>query len=281
MGKTALVLTFVTSLLFSAVLGTLVTRTVSANFYAKGTTPPPSGTEAPAILVFSPENKSYAAKELPLVFNVSSATCPLTSSFSLPEVYYKADWMANESFAGYGSTFNLRLNFLSEGVHVVTVRAEQGCFYDRGDGPYYFRIENQTTIKFMIDNTAPHISVNLKNITESIHDVSLSFSVNEPFSEATYSLDNLSDVKVNGDTTLSNLSTGIHNVTVYARDDAGNVGASETLTFTVAEPEQSPFPTTVVAVVSGAAIVSLGAGLLVYFRKKRHQIIYLPKECVV
>ncbi|HLB99869.1 MAG TPA: hypothetical protein VJL33_00925 [Candidatus Bathyarchaeia archaeon] len=39
------------------------------------------------------------------------------------------------------------------------------------------------------------------------------------------------------ETPLAGLSSGVHNVTVYASDDAENVGASQTLTFTVAKPE--------------------------------------------
>jgi len=46
------------------------------------------------------------------------------------------------------------------------------------------------------------------------------------------------------------------------------MGASETVTFTVAVPE--PFPTVLVAVASVASIAVVIAGLLVYFKKRKH-----------
>jgi LPXTG-motif cell wall-anchored protein len=55
-------------------------------------------------------------------------------------------------------------------------------------------------------------------------------------------------------------------VTVYAKDSFENTGASETIWFSVADP----FPTTLVAVVSGASVAIIGIGLLVYFKKRNH-----------
>jgi hypothetical protein len=61
-------------------------------------------------------------------------------------------------------------------------------------------------------------------------------------------------------------------VTVYARDTAGNVGASKTITFIIAEPEPEAetFPAAPVALafIASAAVVS--AALMVYFKKRKH-----------
>jgi hypothetical protein len=73
-------------------------------------------------------------------------------------------------------------------------------------------------------------------------------------------------VTVAGNTTLAGLSAGAHNVTVYAWDTAGNVGASETITFTV-----TPFPTAPVATASAAAVAVVIAGLLFYFKKRKKE----------
>lgn len=87
------------------------------------------------------------------------------------------------------------------------------------------------------------------------------FTVGEPAVSLSYSLDG-EDVTVTGNTTLNSLSTGSHALRVYAWDASGNVGASETVMFTVA-----PFSTTLVAVaVAALAVVSIG--LLVYFKKR-------------
>ena len=96
----------------------------------------------------------------------------------------------------------------------------------------------------------------------------LNFTVNEAVTLVSYSLDGQSNVTVAGNTTLTGLSVGAHNLTVYAWDTAGNVGASETITFTVAEPE--PFPAVPVAAASAASIIVVSLALLVYFRKRKH-----------
>jgi hypothetical protein len=141
-------LTLISALLLLT-LATQVVSRVNANFWAQATTPPPSGTKPPTITVFSPENQS----DVQLAFNVASATCPFISAFSVPEAYYKGDWMADESFVDYGKTFSLPLNNVSIGIHTVTIRAEQGCFYQTDNGPYYFRIETATIVKFRIEDT--------------------------------------------------------------------------------------------------------------------------------
>ena len=71
---------------------------------------------------------------------------------------------------------------------------------------------------------------------------------------------------VAGNVTLTGLTIGKHNVTVYAWDTAGNVGASETIIFTIAEP----FPAVPVAAASAASVAVLSVGLLVYFKKRKH-----------
>ena len=81
--------------------------------------------------------------------------------------------------------------------------------------------------------------------------------------QITYSLDGEETVTINGKTTLTGLANGDHNITVYAKDEAGNVG-SETTYFSV----EVPFPTTmVIAPVASVAVV--GVGLLVYFKKHK------------
>jgi hypothetical protein len=79
-----------------------------------------------------------------------------------------------------------------------------------------------------------------------------------------YSLDGRETVKITGNTTLSGLSNGLHNVTVYAKDEFENTGASETISFSV----EAPFPTTLV-VASTASVAAIGVGLLVYFRRRK------------
>jgi hypothetical protein len=100
------------------------------------------------------------------------------------------------------------------------------------------------------------------NVSYSGAGVVLNFTLNKPASWIGYSLDGQDNVTVAGNVTLSGLSYGWHNLTVYAEDSLGNMGASETVHFNVASSL-----TTVVAVASGASAIAVAAGLLVYFKK--------------
>jgi hypothetical protein len=95
----------------------------------------------------------------------------------------------------------------------------------------------------------------------------LTFTVDELTSWMGYSLDGQDNITITSNSTINELTSGLHNVTVYAKDTFGNEGTSETVFFTVDVPE--PFPTTLVAAASVAAAVVVGAVLLVYFKKRK------------
>jgi hypothetical protein len=120
---------------------------------------------------------------------------------------------------------------------------------------------------YLLETTRPKISIlsplNQRYMNSS---ASLRFTVNKTIDWAGYSVDGKDNVTITGNATLSGLSNGVHNVTVYAKDEFGNTGASETVWFSVAEP----FPTILVAGVSGASVAVVGLGLLVYFKKRKH-----------
>jgi hypothetical protein len=104
-----------------------------------------------------------------------------------------------------------------------------------------------------------------ENTTYTSANVTLNFTVNKQTSWMGYSLDGQETVTVTGNTTLAGLSWGLHNVTVYAKDLLENTGNSDTVWFSTVEP----FPTTLVAVASGASIAIIGIGLLIYFKKRK------------
>jgi hypothetical protein len=157
---------------------------------------------------------------------------------------------------------SVMLPTLSEGTHHATVY--YGWQY-LGNNQRY-EVYAHATVQFTIDTTPPTISVlSIQNTTYDMTDIDLNFSVSEPVSQITYSLDGQENVTIAGNTTLAGLSVGEHNVTVYAWDTAGNVGASKTITFTV-----TSFPTAPIVAASAASIAVVIAGLLVYFRKRHH-----------
>jgi len=196
------------------------------------------------IRIESPENKTYRTNII---------TLSVTSEHNLlwrPIVDGAAAW-AFLTLKDSPVSFNL-----SDGSHTIIANAF-------GAGA--------ACVTFTIDTTAPNVSITSpENITYESFDVPLNFTVNEPVSHIAYSLDGQDNVTVDGNTTLTDLSPGEYNVTVYAQDTVGNVGASETIYFNIAEePEPEPFPTTSVAA-TVASLAVIGIGLLVYFKKHNH-----------
>jgi hypothetical protein len=114
-------------------------------------------------------------------------------------------------------------------------------------------------------------------------DIPLTFTVNEPTSWMGYSLDGQDNVTITGNTTLSGLAIGAHNLTVSAEDLTGLIGVSATIQFNIV----ARFPTElVIASVAVAAVVSVG--FLVYFKRhslsayrKRGLKSYFNKQCLV
>jgi N-acetylneuraminic acid mutarotase len=133
------------------------------------------------------------------------------------------------------------------------------------DVTYHATVEQYTP--FGYGTVPPEIAVvSPENTSYASGSVSLAFAVNKPASWVGYSLDGQDNVTVTDNITLSGLPNGSHNVTVYARDAFGNTGVSETASFTIAEP----FPTVPVAASSVAVVASVSAGVIVYFKKRKH-----------
>ena len=179
--------------------------------------------------------------------------------------------------------FEGTLSGLSEGNHSLEVYVRSDSFYDPSNSstqpPYpppldYYLDTYSGKVDFTVDTTPPTISLlSGNNVTYSSAEVSLDFAVSEPTSKVAYCLDEGDNVTINGNFTLTNLSNGLHKLTVFAWDLAGNIGASETLTFTVdKQPESSsqpePFPWLPVAAVSVAVTVVVAAVGLLYFKKR-------------
>ena len=119
------------------------------------------------------------------------------------------------------------------------------------------------------DNTVPEVSVvSPENRTYYTVDIQLNLTVNEPDLWMRYNLDNVNITEISANTTITGLSLGAHNLTVFATDEVGNTGASETINFTIAEPPE-PSPTTLV-IASVITVAIVGISLLVYFKKRKH-----------
>lgn len=140
-----------------------------------------------------------------------------------------------------------------------------------GDTPYVIDADNIDHYPLMapVDNTAPAIDV--LSPAPGIYNASsiqLSFTVDEPASLIAYSLDGKENRTITENITLTGLTNGVHNLTIYAKDKAGNIEASETIYFDVDAPE--PLSTLLVAAASGVAIIGVTVCLLYYFKKRNH-----------
>jgi hypothetical protein len=268
---------------------------------------PPSSTTPPSITISSPvNNQTYddnsVVLSLDAVVGQASYSRPsyVFHGLSLTDVYFEADWLENKTVVNGTSKFSfvyepvisknstdnlhpstegsyscyLRLEDIPEGNHSITVKAtERGYYFYVVGGvsfEYYGYSKTATSsVNFTID-TVPIVSfLSFENTALNVSEVPLNFTVNQAFSNATYSLDGQQNVAISGNTTLTGLPNGDHNITVFATDEGGNVGASETIYFEVDVPE--PFPTALAAAASVATAVVVGGGLLLVYFKKRQR----------
>ncbi len=120
---------------------------------------------------------------------------------------------------------------------------------------------------YLYATTPPEISL-LAPLNQTYYNssVSLVFTVDKTVNWIGYSLDGQDNVTIAGNVTMSGLSNGAHSVTVYARDEFGNTGASETVWFNIAEV--FPPPTVLVAVAVGMVIAIFGFGFVFYLEKR-------------
>lgn len=187
----------------------------------------------PAISIVSPENKTYSLTDLPLTFTLSEATS---------WIGYSLNGEMNVTIGG-----NTSLSGLSDRAHSLTIYANDTTGNTGAS----------STVHFTVDTSPPHVEIlSPENKTYAIDSVSLSFTTNEGASWIGYSLDGQMNVTITGNTTLPNLLNGLHSLTVFARDTAGNIGSSDMVYFTIdttppsvliVSPENKTYTTTDVA----------------------------------
>jgi hypothetical protein len=132
---------------------------------------------------------------------------------------------------------------------------------------YTYSAVNQQYTPFGYGTISPEVAVvSPENRSYNSSSVSLIFTVDKPAVWMGYSLDGQDNVTITGNTTITGISSGLHNVTVYAKDSFENTGASETISFTIAEEPES-FPTALVATAS-ASVAIVGVGFIVYLRRR-------------
>lgn len=229
----------------------------------------------PIISVHTPQNGTlYNTSSMVLNFNVSVPDSSPTVGSPNWWTSYAADWIKGvgdlntvlidtQSSVAF-KEFSVNLTSIPEGNHSVVVYVTSWL-----ESGHYANSETATTlINFAIDLTPPQISsISVENKTYNSLELPLNFVVDEKISQASYVIDNQAKIVTNNNTTLTGLTVGNHNLTVYVVDSAGNIGESETISFSV----EAPFPLLLTAAMVSAAIV-VAAAAAVFLKKRRQDV---------
>lgn len=204
----------------------------------------------PEVCIEAPKNRTYNTDNVSMNFTVDEETTWMG---------YSLDGQGNVTVTG-----NTTLTGLANGSHRLTLYANDT------DG----NIGVSEEVFFTVDINAPVVSVlEPKNITYNVDEVWLNFTVNEAYSEIVYCLDGQANVTIIGNTKLTGLTNGSHNITVYATNAVGNTGKSETVTFTIAAeqpPEDSNIDGTAIALAVVATVV-VGISSAYYVKRRKQQ----------
>ena len=275
MKRTAVPLTLIVSLLITAIAGAQLILLAKGNIMI--------GIVKPAINVVTPANTTYSTNALSLRVKFITITTGLfdggpryenTRSFT-----YTLDEQEPENIPI--TKFNVGQNpgadvffegedvlkGLAEGLHNLTVRVVFKYSSFNPSDPSLFYAESESIVCFRIDTVPQNISILTPENTSYTFGVPLQAFIDEPASWVGYSLDGQENVTINGNTTLPGLVSGLHNITVYAADAFGNIDASKTILFSVADP----FPVAPVAIAI-VVITAVAAGLLLYLRRRKRQV---------
>jgi hypothetical protein len=140
------------------------------------------------------------------------------------------------SYADTVTNMTVDISNLTNGEHKLILFTELLMIWTFGN--YSF-----APIIFNVNNPLPNLHVlSPQNKSYAISDLAMNFTVDKAPVWLSYSLDNEANVTTLGNTTLTDLSEGSHNLSVFAIDTAGNIGKSNTVFFTVSLPTPSPSP---------------------------------------
>lgn len=241
---------------FSLILALLFSVFTGTRFINIGesTIPAPSSKHA-YVTILSPKNKTCLANPVNLTVGGSS------HYWDINLIEYKVDtssWITlyqNNVYAGWPNIIDsyTMLN-LSQGIHTITAKVSAGPYYDMGN----------VTIAAGI--VAPYITVlSPENRTYSTTEIPLIFQTPEmlELSNLQYVLDG-KRVFVSENSSLKELSEGVHTLIVYGKSLFDTNSGSDTIYFSV----DLPFPTTLV-IASAITLAVVGVSLLVYFKKRR------------
>ena len=142
----------------------------------------------------------------------------------------------------FKTIINCDVNYsLASGAHVIGISVVAHTCYNYKNNLWY---DVSTDVSFVCKPNVPIIdNLSIKNETYSTSFLPLVYYINESTSWQGLSLDNQANVTIDGNVTLTGLREGNHSLIVYANDTFGNMGASDTTSFSIVLPTPSPSPT--------------------------------------
>jgi hypothetical protein len=237
----------------------------------------------PIVKIISPtENETYTNGTINLCFTVAGADDPRFTQMTLVGAY-KGDWMEDFERA-YGQVgedngehygipiflkYDLNVTDIPYGEHNLLIKAYGTLNFMENNGalPLYGCLLNKTlSVDFFVRTNPIIMFPSRQNATFKTSSVPLNFTVDHSVTEMAYIIDGQDSVSIDGNTTLTGLSNGQHNVTVYATDSLGKTDVSAMQFFYVDAPE---FPVVPFVAVSAVVVVSAVAGVMVYFKKRK------------
>ena len=231
-------------------------------------------------LIVNVDGNPYSSKGSE-VFPLGSFDTVLTS------VSYKASWLDQPVIIYAGNignpnalstlSYNLSLANIPEGHRQIIVTASEEGYITNITDYWSFSASTSGVFNF---NVVP-LSISFISPTEGqvfnstgtfAGLIPLAFNVNGAPTWLAYSLDNLASNEIEGNTTLVGLTNGHYSLTIYAEDSFGNIGKSEPIDFTIAEPEPvHTFPTVTVATISVVVVAVVGISFAVLYHRKHRK----------
>lgn len=167
----------------------------------------------------------------------------------------------------------ISLDPMPQGTHQIVVYATFTRISSNTNWPSI--IYDNGTVIFTVNNGIPPAISNISIVNQTYlqSNLTLSFATDKAVSWSGYSLDGAQNVTVNANTntTTLDLTDGPHYLTIYANDTLGNMGASQTVNFTVEKPQTKVTGNTVSteAIAIPSAVVCLAIGILLYGRDRK------------
>ncbi len=245
-------LVLILSLLVSVLAGTSLIQNETRELMVRGDTVTNNTTVVNADANFtinSPESKVYNTDNVTVAFTINTTLpvgfagvvceflgygCLLDSSSDYFSKTNGDCYSSNvdDALSRYGNGYlcSANLTNLSEGPHNITAWVQEEINYISWYGTDGFAF---STVSFTVDLPPNILILSPETKVYNTSDVPLDLTVNKTVSRITYSLDGGKNVTIAGNATLTGLANGDHYMTVYATDEAGNVGTSQTIHFTI------------------------------------------------